>query len=283
MKKILGLICWSLIVVLICMTMPVFAATNLKITGDTVEAAPGETVTMTFSVSENPGFSYLVMTLKYDQSALTLDKVSNGTVMKDMDSGKNLIWSADDDSTACGTLVTLTFTVADSASGEYNVSATVRECYNIDFDDVDVSVTAGTITVAGGEQAPFGFAGHQVGESGIRFIGYTNSLEYDTIDLAITVEEAGKSFTKATKTVYTTLMGAVDGETKAVASCDPEVGALVTLDYDYLYGYAVTDIEAGEYVFTIVPTAILNGETLEGKTATLNVTVAEDGTVTVTK
>ena len=55
------------------------------------------------------------------------------------------------------------------------------------------------------------------------------------------------------------------------------------LDYEYLYGYAVDGITEGTYTFTIVPTVTLNGETFAEDAAVLYVTVAADGSVTVTK
>ncbi|MBE6672133.1 MAG: hypothetical protein E7599_01235 [Ruminococcaceae bacterium] len=137
-----------------------------------------------------------------------------------------------------------------------------------------------TITV---EEVPFGFAGYQIGtsDSSIRFVGYTDSLEYDTIDLAITVTgDAMRTFSSATRNVYKTLNGTVDGKVQAVATTDANVDALVKIDHDYLYGYAITGITDGSYTFTIVPTAILGGEMIMSATIVLQVTVA-DGVVTV--
>lgn len=138
--------------------------------------------------------------------------------------------------------------------------------------EADVVITA--------EPAPMGFAGYQFGTGAIRFIGYTDSLEYDSIDLVIT-SETGKVYSKATQSVYKTLKGTVDGETVNVATCDPAVDALVKLDYGYLYGYAIERIPEGEHTFTIVPTAKIGEETVTFTAYTLNVTVASDGTVNV--
>ncbi len=129
---------------------------------------------------------------------------------------------------------------------------------------------------------PVGFAGYQFGKNAIRFIGYTDSLEYDTIDLVITATGSEKTYTNATTKVFTTLRGTVDGEVVNVATCNSEVDALMQLDYNHLYGYEIVNIPAGEYTFTIVPTAQKGSQTLAFATAVLNVTVASDGTVSVT-
>jgi hypothetical protein len=137
------------------------------------------------------------------------------------------------------------------------------------------------VVIGGEEEAEeIGFAGYQFGTGAIRFIGYTDSLEYDSIDLVIT-SETGKVYSNETTKVFTTLKGTVDGETVNVATCDPAVDALAKLDYGYLYGYAIERIPEGEHTFTIVPTAKIGDETVTFAAYTLNVTVASDGTVNV--
>ena len=134
-----------------------------------------------------------------------------------------------------------------------------------------------------GKEPLFGFAGYQKGEDGssIRLVGYTDSLAYDKVDLAITVTgDAKTSFTYPTATVYKTLYGMVNGQKTAVASTKADAGAKVTIDHDYLYGYAITDIPAGNYTFTIVPTATIGNTTVTGESVTLQITVA-GGNITV--
>ncbi len=126
----------------------------------------------------------------------------------------------------------------------------------------------------------FGFAGHQIGENGIRFVGYVNDLSYDSVDLLITVEDTEKTFTMPTQNVFKTLLGTVNGETVPVASCDPSIDALHKLSYDYLYGYAITGIDPGSYTFTVQPIAHIGEKALMATACTLTVTVTEDGTIT---
>ena len=138
--------------------------------------------------------------------------------------------------------------------------------------EADVVITA--------ESAPVGFAGYQLGNGTIRFVGYADSLEYDSIDLVIT-SETGKVYSNETTKVFTTLKGNIGGEVVNVATCDPEVDAPVKLDHGYLYGYAIEGIPAGEHTFTVVPTAKLGEETVTFTAYTLNVTVAANGAVNV--
>ena len=67
-------------------------------------------------------------------------KDENGEIIEDMDAGKNLIWSADENATEDGILATLTFQVSDDVeSGEYEVGFIVREAYDkgLHLKDVD--------------------------------------------------------------------------------------------------------------------------------------------------
>ena len=137
------------------------------------------------------------------------------------------------------------------------------------------------VVIGGEEEAEeVGFAGYQFGTGAIRFIGYTDSLAYDSIDLVIT-SETDKVYSNETTKVFTTLKGNIGGEVVNVATCDPEVDAPVKLDHGYLYGFAIEGIPAGEHTFTIVPTAKIGEETVTFTAYTLNVTVAENGAVNV--
>ena len=123
------------------------SAGELVISVESVTALAGDTVTVTLSVTSNPGFSYLRLTVTYDK-ALTLLNAENGAILKDFDQGVNLMWSADSQSTATGTLVTLTFKVAgDAVQGEYPVNVKFRECYNDNYDDVPTIIFNGSVTV----------------------------------------------------------------------------------------------------------------------------------------
>ena len=124
------------------------SAGDLVISVESVTAPAGDTVIVTLSVTSNPGFSYLRLTVTQDDT-LTLIDAENGSILKDFDQGVNLMWSADTQSTATGTLVTLTFKVADNAvQGYYPITIKFRECYNDNYDDVPATIISGSVTVA---------------------------------------------------------------------------------------------------------------------------------------
>jgi hypothetical protein len=130
-----------------------------------------------------------------------------------------------------------------------------------------------------------GFAGYQVGNDGksIRLVGYADSLAYDSVDLEVAVSgDASKNLGSPTSTVFKTLFGTVDGKKTAVVSTLKDVGALVTLDHDNLYGMSIVNIPDGNYKFTITPTAKLGDTVVNGESVTLQITVS-GGVITVTK
>ena len=302
MKNLLKIVSWVMMAALL-LSYAAFASSADKndpaIVASNAEGKVGETVDVTISLENNPGLVSMTLTVNYDSDYLKLVTVTDSGLLSgkthkpELKSPYTLAWANDtatENIMVEGVLVTLSFEILDSAvAGE---SYAIDVSYDIDNWDiydcngevVELAVVGGSVTVSGEEeQSPYGFAGYQVGKNAVRFIGYTNSLEYDSIDLAIYVEEVSKSFSKETTKVFKTLNGTIDGETKIVVSCDPTVEAPIMLDYEYLYGYAVEGIDVGSYTFTVVPTVTLNGETFTEEATVLTVTVAADGSVTVTK
>ncbi len=132
----------------IVIPVEVSAADALMISADTQSAEAGETVTITLSASNNPGLSFLQVTLQYDTSVLTLESATNGNVFSTFEKGVNLQWSSDEDSTNNGTLATLKFKVTENAAvGSYAVNAIFREAYDSDINDVAVVVNPGAVIV----------------------------------------------------------------------------------------------------------------------------------------
>ena len=150
MKRILSAIMALLVVAVLCgAQMQVNAASGLMLEVGTVQASAGDTITVDVIVTENVGVAYLSVTLSYDESVLELTGVSNGNIIKDLDKGTNLTWSADTASTDTGVLGTLTFKVAaDAPAGTYELDLIGRECYNEWFDDVTYSITAGAVEIS---------------------------------------------------------------------------------------------------------------------------------------
>ncbi len=105
----------------------------------------GDSVEVNLVLENNPGIAGIVITLNYDTEALGTPTITNGEILSTMQGAVNIVFYNDTDSTADGTLATLTFTP--TKAGEYEIGVTVRECTNIALDDVEVMVVNGTLTV----------------------------------------------------------------------------------------------------------------------------------------
>lgn len=123
-------------------------ANSFTLTAESKQAKPGDTVKVVLDLANNPGVAYLRLTVKYDTAALTLKTVENGSIISDLDQGVNLVWSADSNSSANGTLVTLTFEVKENAAvGDYTVDLVLRECYDETYNSVPLYTVDGVIEV----------------------------------------------------------------------------------------------------------------------------------------
>ncbi len=122
-----------------------------------------------------------------------------------------------------------------------------------------------------------GFAGHQEGYNALRFVCYTDNLDYESIDMQISVLNVqGKKFNYPTTTVFKTLCGNVNGVTKPVVSCLDEVDCTWHVPHDYLYGMSIEKIPAGTYEYHILPVATkTDGQVVYGKEAVLTITVKD--------
>ena len=137
-------------------------AAEPTITVQTVEAQPGEDVQVTISISNNPGICTMYIDVAYD-SSLTLTRIEDSKLLVGGLMGKTLSanpitlsWddsTADEDNTSNGVIATLTFTVAEGASGSLPVSVTYNpaQIYNLDLDNITFAVVNGGVTIAGGE------------------------------------------------------------------------------------------------------------------------------------
>ena len=110
----------------------------------------GTELIVPIDIFSNTGVSLIIATLEYDTDAFILVKAENGIVLEDMDQGVNLMWSSDNDSTATGRLVTLTFKIADNATPkDYTIGLKVRECYNSAGEKVGACIyTANNVSVS---------------------------------------------------------------------------------------------------------------------------------------
>lgn len=127
----------------------------------------GDTVTITVSISQNPGINWSSFYVQYDSSKLQLVSAQNGEVMNSWDSysasqanGSYLVTthtSTTKNTSKDGTMAVLTFKVLDSAAGsECVVSLSPKECYTdtgTSIEKVGVSTVNGTITVSDSESS----------------------------------------------------------------------------------------------------------------------------------
>lgn len=113
-----------------------------------VTTSRGSTVKVPVYLEGNPGVSGMIVTIKYDTSAMTLVNVENGEIMSTMSWGANIVFSNTPDSTLSGLLATLTFEIKDDAAlGDYTVECILRECVNSALENVTVGTVNGIITV----------------------------------------------------------------------------------------------------------------------------------------
>lgn len=148
MKKILtALLVLALMLGVMVVTVGAAGTGSASLSADTTEAQPGDTFTVKFNITSNPGVFGLIYTPSYDTSRLTLLKVegadSNWTCVK------NATWmnSALEDSTFTGSVVTLTFQVLDSAAtGTASIGGTV-EAGNYNEEVIPFSVSPCSVTI----------------------------------------------------------------------------------------------------------------------------------------
>ena len=129
-------------------TIPKITTTDSKLVIESKKAKAGDEIEVSVSLEKNPGIAGLQISLNYDTSVLTLKNSKNGTLFSGFTAGKNFVWDDSSNITADGKIATFTFTVADNAAaGEYEISAIVRSCTNEAFDDVELAVESGVVTV----------------------------------------------------------------------------------------------------------------------------------------
>lgn len=129
--------------------------------------AAGELVVVPVRINSNPGIISARIRVSYDSSVLTLVKAEDGGILGEYVFGNKLsanpytmLWEnglSKTDFTATGTLVYLTFRVAENAplgSTEVSVSYDPEDVYNVDLTDIPFTVTQGSVTVKEKEVDP---------------------------------------------------------------------------------------------------------------------------------
>ena len=96
------LVCTVCIICLICSgTLQAQAAGAVRISGSDATVEKGEEVTVTFTLSNNPGIWGMSGKIVYDQEAFTLKSVSTGTVFEESE------WTGDESLSTTPSLVLL--------------------------------------------------------------------------------------------------------------------------------------------------------------------------------
>ena len=137
----------------------VSAAGTASITGSSASAEKGDTVTISFSLSKNPGIWGAKGEISYDSSAMTLKSVEAGNVFSagEIITGENLkqnpytfvaTGNTLENKKSDGTLIKATFTVhTDIQLGDYPVGLKISQFLNVDGEDVAVSTSSGKVSV----------------------------------------------------------------------------------------------------------------------------------------
>ena len=155
MKRVISLML-SVIMILSMSCIAVHADGTGTITVEKVTAKPGETVTFSISVSDNPGIAALQLEVGYGDY-LTVneveeadDKIFTGDLQlpPNYDSSFKLTWDNLANSEKNGALVNITATVAENAPAGYiNVNVIKVTAVTIDEKRLDLDVENGGITV----------------------------------------------------------------------------------------------------------------------------------------
>jgi Cohesin domain. len=155
-KKVLGIIIATALLFSFA-SIQTFAVTGTPtITVNGASGTAGSQVSVTLSVANNPGISSARLNVAYN-SALTLISAQNGGLIPNAmfqgpPAGANpatYIWASTENSTANGTLLTLTFSIAADAQGSLPVSVTygANDILNVDDANVNFNVVNSSVEV----------------------------------------------------------------------------------------------------------------------------------------
>ncbi len=134
--------------------------TKPTLTVGSVNAAAGATgVEVTVQVVKNPGIAGMTLSAEYDDSVLTLTKVTTKTALsgltfqkpKTYKNGCNLVWyGAEPNTVTDGEAFVLVFTVSATAQpGTYPINLVYSSGYDASLGSIDMAVTGGSIVVTG--------------------------------------------------------------------------------------------------------------------------------------
>lgn len=130
--------------------MSVYASNSADVvlSGAEVIAKPGETVELPIVIEENSGFSTLYLYFTYADE-LNFISITNAVDALVNTNGVANLWDGAEDYTGTGNLAVLKFTVPTTAAygTTYPITINFIEAYDTNFNDVSVSLNAGSIWV----------------------------------------------------------------------------------------------------------------------------------------
>lgn len=152
MKKVLSLV-MSVLLLIGMMSVGALATGTPTIQVSKTDARPGDTVTVTVSLENNPGIACFEFMVNYDSSSLEWTGVSVNEEMGgswDAAVGETILWVNADNYTENGEIFSLTFKVLASAKAgdaEVSVSYEAGEVFDENEQDVSFVVSAGGVTI----------------------------------------------------------------------------------------------------------------------------------------
>jgi len=154
MKKALST-AFALILLLVCLYLPASAAGQGTMTISSATGKPGDSVSLSIAITENPGTSSFQLRVGFDSSVLQLtsvDKTSalGSTAPSPLNNPCSMNW-ADTGATAntyTGVIATLTFRILDGATpGSTNVSVSFVSSYDLNTQRNTFNSPTATVTV----------------------------------------------------------------------------------------------------------------------------------------
>ena len=183
----------KVVAILLCMVMmlvgtPVaLAADDAVIKVSDVKVNPGDTVSVTISLENNPGITGARIFVDYNSDVLTLKNVENGNVFAGTAPVLSpsfdvvpyqLQWSIGvKDMTDDGVLATMIFDVNENAEdGKYDISLTYdqEDIFNTKFENVHFDVSNGTVEISSGPATIDDFT-YEIKDGGIVIAGYVGT------------------------------------------------------------------------------------------------------------
>lgn len=127
-----------------------------KLTVEAVKAQPGQTVTLTVTISGNPGITGMYFGFDYDKTLLTLEDYScpsedfaQGDWTVGIGQGEKALWLQPDETKAEGAVLALTFRVSQQAGlGEIPVTLTDVSAVDAQANEVEIACVPGGVTVS---------------------------------------------------------------------------------------------------------------------------------------